>query len=498
MITEKKVVDFRLNFAQSLAVMAPQRIKLLEWGRGTGKSTILAKDMKDIVEQMPRCVFPILGDSYTDILTKTLPSTLDGLEMFNYYEGIHYSLNKPLKGAEKPYKAPRDWKNVIHFWTGAAGVLLSQEKSGDGRGGNFDAGIVDECALIREDFLANNFILSIRGSKKSLFEKSPMFRKITMASTTPVTAAGRWMFKYEDRARRNPKEIFYSIASARANAHNLPKGWYQELKETLPDIIYDAEVEGIRLKSIQNGFYPKFNANHHAVFASNDKYLDGLDMEQLRQKRTCQMDNDINRYAHLIISIDWGASINAMTISQMQEPFYRVLNAMYVLSPKILDDLANDFCDYYEPHPKKEVVMHYDRTGDDAQANSRYTKAEQFANILRKRGWDVELVSHGEREAPHDLKYELMAMLMGEQNPNAPKIRFNKVNCRKLIVSIENAGTIEDNGKIKKDKRPEKDKKLDQSQTTHLSDSFDIPVWRMFKHLLEDFMGISTFLPRWG
>lgn len=476
----------KLNLPQLICSLAIQRIKILEHGRGQGKSTILALDIKNLVEGMPRCVFPILASSYTDAWTKTLPSTLDGLEMFGYYENIHYSIGKPLKGADKPYKSPRDWKNVIHFFTGAAAILLSQEKSGDGRGGNFDGGIVDECALIKEEFLANNFLLSIRGSRKEIFESSPYFRKVTMASTTPVTAEGRWMFKYEQRAKLNPKEFFYSIASSRSNAHNLPKGWFDDLKETLPELIYDAEIEGIRMNSVQNGFYPKLNiAKNHGYMSSNNSYLETLNIADLRKVNSCMMDEDVDRYAPLIISIDWGASINCMVIMQYQMPFFRFLKSIYVMSPKILDDLANDFCDYYFPHPTKEVIMHYDRTGDDKQANSRYTKAEQFANILIKRGWDVTLVSHGEREAPHDMKFELMNMLHSENNPNAPRLRYNKVNCKALIVSLENAGAIEENGKIGKDKRPEKNKKIDQSTTTHISDAHDIPLWRMFKHLIE-------------
>jgi hypothetical protein len=317
---------------------------------------------------------------------------------------------------------------------------------------------------------------------------------VLLTSSTPLTAKGRWMFKMEELAKEKPKEYIYLIANSFINRQNLPKGWFEDMKNMLLPLVYDAEICGKRITTTINGFYPRLNEEHHGYSSSDFNYLYGLGLKFDLSKVNCLTDGDIDARKELIIGIDWGSSINALTVIQKQANIIRFLKSMYVLSPKILDDLAQDFCDYYAPHLRKRVIMYYDRTGDNKLDNSRFTKAQQFANILKKNGWDVELMSHGEREAPHDKKFDLWNMLLSEKNPNAPVLRFNKENCKYLLLSMQNAEAIETaKGKIAKDKSPEKNKKRDQRETTHLSDSADVPIWRMFRGLLDATQ--STFMP---
>ena len=94
---------------------------ILEWARGTGKSTILGWYMKEAVIQMPRATGVLVGETYQQILSRTLPSTKEGLEMFGIYEDIDYVVGKSgKKGAGKPFDpfSPIDLKmqSPINFY----------------------------------------------------------------------------------------------------------------------------------------------------------------------------------------------------------------------------------------------------------------------------------------------------------------------------------------------------------------------------------------------
>jgi hypothetical protein len=54
------------------------------------------------------------------MLSRTLPSTKAGLDMFGIYEGIDYVVGKCGKslGFTMPFQSPDKWDNTIHFSNG--------------------------------------------------------------------------------------------------------------------------------------------------------------------------------------------------------------------------------------------------------------------------------------------------------------------------------------------------------------------------------------------
>jgi hypothetical protein len=46
------------------------------------------------VKQMPRATGVLVGETYQQMLSRTLPSTKAGLDMFGIYEGIDYVVGK--------------------------------------------------------------------------------------------------------------------------------------------------------------------------------------------------------------------------------------------------------------------------------------------------------------------------------------------------------------------------------------------------------------------
>jgi hypothetical protein len=49
---------------------------------------------KEAVKQMPRATGVLVGETYQQMLSRTLPSTKAGLDMFGIYEGIDYVVGK--------------------------------------------------------------------------------------------------------------------------------------------------------------------------------------------------------------------------------------------------------------------------------------------------------------------------------------------------------------------------------------------------------------------
>ena len=90
--------NIELNLMQAAAVLSNKKLKIpninIEASRGTGKSTVLGWFIKEAVKQMPRSTGIIVGETFIQIKSRTLPSTKEGMEMFGLFEGIDYVVGK--------------------------------------------------------------------------------------------------------------------------------------------------------------------------------------------------------------------------------------------------------------------------------------------------------------------------------------------------------------------------------------------------------------------
>ena len=189
----KQFKNLELTIPQIAAVMAPQKNKYLEWGRGAGKSTIIAYFIYKMVKQMPRATFALVGSTYSQILSRTLPSTIEGLEMFNLHQDIDYVVGRSGKkhGYEMPYQPPNQWNNIIHFPNGACFQMVSLDNPNSGRGLNSYGEVGDEAALLDPDKLFTN-VKTTNRSKKEIFKNASMLGAEIYASSTPITKKGKW------------------------------------------------------------------------------------------------------------------------------------------------------------------------------------------------------------------------------------------------------------------------------------------------------------------
>ena len=93
---KKNQKAIELNLAQMAITLAPQMKKYFMGGRGIGKSTIIGRQIMEIATSMPRAHCTIVGETFRQMLTDTLPSTIAGLELFGLYKDVHYFFGREI------------------------------------------------------------------------------------------------------------------------------------------------------------------------------------------------------------------------------------------------------------------------------------------------------------------------------------------------------------------------------------------------------------------
>lgn len=500
--------DFRrviLNAFQAFTALQPHREKYLECGRGTGKTTYLGYDSIQLVKQMPRATFAMVGSTYSQILSRFMPAIKEGLELFGVYEGVDYvvgSMAGKKMGFKMPFQTPDSFNNIWHWANGCIFQFVSLDHKDSGRGLNTYAIRGDEAALLDQDKLAIN-VKNTNRAKKAVFKNAPLLHSEVWTSSTPLTKKGKWFIDMEEEAKRDPKNMLFVKATAKVNMRNLRADYFEYMRKQYRDeMTYNAEMLNIRPKEIVNGFYAQLTPDHYYTNFDNG-FLEGLPLTKLDGSGfNCKQDRDLQKGKPLIMSVDWGTTINTMTISQEQGDTYRVLKEFFVKNTTFEPLFKNEFSPYYEPHQAscKEILFYYDRTGNNKQANSKLTMADQAVEIMRKLGWKVRKMTVG-TNPDHENKFRLINVALRDdgRTRGLPKIRINEANCPNLIISMEHAEVIDKGKGWEKDKSSERRKSVDQEHATHLSDTFDYPFydmyWARFKgtEVKEEDLPITTF-----
>jgi hypothetical protein len=481
------------NIAQYAFIISQKKHTVLNFARGVGKSTIMSRRISDCVHQMPRSTGVIVGCTYAQIKTKTLPSTIKGLEMHGWIKGVHFLVGKrPPKswGWPTPYEEPLDYKNSIIWYNGTIINLVSQDASASsGRGMNIDWYIADEAALLDYSKLEQEVITTNRSNLHSIaeypdgtfqeYQYCSLHHSSLLVTSTPITLSGKWIFKFEEMALLKPDEYAFIKANSFVNEKHLGSDWLKMQKEQLTDFMYNAEILNKRVAQVTDGFYPKLNEDIHTYSSFSDKYYKNYTSGPV----TCAGDTDLDNDRPLTIGVDWGANINCMVVCQdYGGEELKVLKNFYVKSPKIFDDIVDEqFARYYKPHGKKVIHLYYDPTGNLSTANSRKTYAEQIKETFQKHGWVVILRTTARTNKSHEDKYHLWNKILSGKESNMPKFSMNIHNCKELYISMINAPAKQGrNESIKKDKKSETSKKINQAHATHFSDALDVVVVGMY------------------
>lgn len=475
----------KLNAAQLIAIEANRRAKkkyiFLEWGRGTGKSTILGWYLKECVRQMPRSTGVLVGETYQQMLSRTLPSTKEGMEMFGIYEGYDYVVGKngTSLGFKTPFQTPSSWRNVIHFRNGTIAIMVSLDMPNAGRGINSYWVIGDEAALLNHERLFDN-VQTTNRAKKTQFEKSTLLNAEIFASSTPMTKKGQWFVEKEKDAVSKPEEYAFIKANAYVNKENLADDWFDRMLTNAPSQMhYDAEIGNIRPPAILNAFYAFFDSDIHTYAYKHDlDYLLDLGVDYKVKHNNCKQDGDLTRNVPLTLVIDPGSVINSCTVWQYLASINeeRTLKEFFVKKPKDWEDMVKEFDEYYHYHKSTNntLYLRHDAQAFKERDQNGILLSTKIEKKLRELGWRVVNLTPNTNNPLHSDKYVVMNAILKESDTKLPKWRINRDNCPNLVISITNTETeVKASTEFGKDKSSELDSKILPEHATHLSDTAD-------------------------
>lgn len=565
--------EIRLNKVQQLSVIQAAKNKVDIWGRGTGKSFLVGWDVNMVNRLMPRAITAVTGQTYGQLLTRTLPSTFKFLESLGYKKHIdkknpgNYVIGqKPPAYFIQPLEKIMRYENIISFSNGNALLLLSQDRAGSARGPNVDYEILDEALTIDKERYDQETSPTNRGNEELWGTRSrqpvPWHHGFHYVSSMPYTAKQKWLLDfgnyYEeeadiqltatwnrivkmqlqliDAAKESDKKLFrdiwnevvrlrrkilpfvskdgilFTLANAFDNLDNIGLSYIlrEHDKQTL--LTFLIEIMNLILDKVEDCYYHIDDQVHVYYNAMNDSfirdYAENTDWDfQKLGSPDSRFDLDCDPSRPLEIVPDWGAKICLFSIGQERGfdfvsktamPVDCFINEFYIKPEDaknvMINELVDQFDDYYKHHTCRELLYYRDRYGDSRQPNAKNSKPYNLQVIerLERKGWKVTPMVHKGQEPPQHDKYLLWANILKGADPRYPQVRFNGQRCKYTLISMNNTRVIDKDGKFAKDKTSERRRSVLPEEATHFGDAVDKRIWTKYGSLL---MSESTFVP---
>lgn len=469
--------------------------------RGTGKSEgIDAPCLVRNIYAMPGSTGALISPTYGKLLRNTLPAVCRALGSMGYVRDFHYVIGKaPNKRLNygKPIVEPIDYEYVLIWHNGTIVQMISFDRPMSANSMSldwfmiFEAKYIDPVKLNEEVKPANRGLNNI-----DLFGDCPWWHGETYTSDMPTGKNGRFLFDHEKamdpeliaaiidtfEERRKYKNIiipkpyhikqiklltaeltayrkdahFYAEYDVFENIELLGEEWVEQKKRELPGFIFNTSILNIRPGKIVNGFYSALNPKIHYYSSYDNNYLDSLSYNlDEAQKANCIKDGDINKDLPLRVALDYNSSINNVVCGQVIGRELRTLNWQFVKTPRKIKEVCNDWCDYYDYHPNRDVIYFFDSTAINDSADGDATPFHEIVvNTLTARGWNVTSVYIG-KPMRHDKKHLYFDYAFkGHEDFLFPT--FNQDNCEFLLLAMEQTGVKQGRNGFEKDKDIEK------------------------------------------
>ncbi len=511
---------FYMNDIQQEVIYTGAKDTVLCAGRALGKGVIHAMWNLRNMQRMPGSITGIVSPNCKRALTNTLPSMLTHWETLGYKRNIHWCIGiKPPKawGWPEPLFHPENYENVLSFYNGSIGFIISQDRSGTSNSQSYDALAIDEAKFINFEQLKDETLPANRGNRQ-YFGKHYFHHGMLITSDMPVTKKGSWFLDFEkkcdkeliqliqgtvyeiwryeahiremvakgqvpsrsiqskirtlhrDLCRMRSVATYYREASTIYNMQVLGEAFINKLKRDLPPLTFQTSVLCKRIGIARDGFYNSMTEGNK-YSATNFSYLDNLEYKFDKIKDPCSLaDSDTDTNQPIAIAFDYNDNINWLVAGQPRKSQLLVIKSFFVKYERKLEALVDDFCLYYRHHKRKEVIYYYDSTA----LNGNYAVNDEdfrwvISTSFKARGWRVQDVYIG-RPMRHMEKHLLInRMFAGKAKL---KVMINRENNEDLLVSIQTAGVY--NGG--KDKRGEKLAETEEDKLearTDGSDAFD-------------------------
>jgi hypothetical protein len=483
------IVQRYLNPVAQLFLLALATYRVLVAGRGFSKSFTNGLIIAEMVDTMPRSCGIFTAPTYSMIYSKILlPMKAAWEQHLGYIEGVHYVVGKvPPDSYAKPWHKPHRYENVVTFWNGTTVIFGSFDRPALISGGSYDWSLNDESYLVDKAAYDDYLIPSMRGTHPS-FQSHPRHLQQSFTTSMPYKNVGDWVLDFRVKALQNPGLYFFigwepnarvQLGSTWMNEEILGRKAILQMKAEMEAHRYKIMIENQQVTNWGDTFYPSLAPRHYYTPAANDRAI-ALPLGTLGTvKRNATLDEGPDDYSPdlpLHISHDWG-KFNCIMIDQQHATEVRVINAMHVLHPETIDDLADHFAAYYLHHRARLVYQWGDKSGNNKVPNAKQNYFEQFAARLRAAGWRVILKKTGDVE--HLERHRLISNMHKENDKRLPRVRYHAERCSDLLIALESTPMKAD----KKDKTSEQNPAIKPQHATHYTDAHDYRLYFGFKHL---------------
>lgn len=398
-----------LNNPQQISILNNPESEVDIWGRGTGKSFIVGWEFTRQIRSMPRSVSSITGQTYGQLLTRTLPSTFKFLESLGFEKEKDYVIGrKPPKTFLSPYENILKFDNFISFKNGTGFLLLSQDRAGSSRGPSIDREIVDEALTIDKLQYDQEVSPTNRGNEDHFGFQSPnpirQHHGFRYVSSMPFMQEQKWLLDfgkyYEEEAgillfdiwnrivklqlelitaykdnkpilfkdiwnevARLKKQIapftsksgiLFTLANAFDNLENLGMSYIVREFDKQTLLTFMVEILNWIIDKVEDCYYHIDSQKHVYYDASNDSFIrsyaenTNYDFKKL-EKHDSRFDLDCDPNKPLEIVPDWGAHICLFSVGQERNYNF----ATKIIEP--VDCVINEF--YSKPDDSTNVVI---------------------------------------------------------------------------------------------------------------------------------------------
>lgn len=516
-----KIQQVYLNDVQrDLMTVVQAKDTVLVAGRAFGKGMVHALWNRRNFERMPGSVTGFVSANIKRALTNTLPSMLVHWENWGLKRNVHWAIGiKPPKawGWKQPIFPVQNYENVLSFYNGSVGYIISQDRVGTSNSQSYDALDIDEAKFIDYDQLKDETLPALRGNRQ-YFGKHFFHHSTLISSDMPVTKKGSWFLTYDkkcdpevialirsyvaeirnievkvrtmmskgvmppqylkdelrvlnrDLCRLRSVALDYREVSTIDNLVVLGEAFIRQLKRDLPSLTFQTSVLCKRIGIARDGFYSSMT-ERHKYSASNFSHIDslGYDFDKLKEPSSL-FDSDIDKEKPICIAFDYNANINWLVAGQPRNGKLLILKSFYVKYERKLNELVGDFCSYYRLHHNKRVIFYYDATAKQGSyAVDNMTFASVIVNAFRQQGWFVTEVDIGPPMKQMQKHFLINRMFDGKAHLIP---MFNIENNEDLLISVQTAG-VYNGGKDKRGEKLAENEENRLESRTDGSDAFD-------------------------
>lgn len=512
---------------QALIVAAQAETTVAILPRGGGKSSNIAPYwFTHRVKLMPKGASGIIGSTYKQLLSRTLPPFLTTIKEMGYVEGVHFVVRKkpPSFWQCEQHVKPETYDDTILWCNGHVTYLISQDRAGSPNSLSLQFHLIDEGRYLNKPRYDDDAAPTLRGLKE-LYGNLPEYCSTLIITDQPTTASGRWLFDFEQYQKdelikvlvnlyslmtQHLKEMDEEGISATHKEHlrrsyNNLKQMYDEMRKgsvlfiegTLMDTVqilgkesiekmkrtmhenrFKVSILGQRTKQVIGTFYPYLDDDVHVyVEKVNYHYINTIDLIA-GDKPDWRQDGELDKSLPLRIGSDHGARYNGFVIGQFNRSTLKVVNNIFVIEPEVNMDAVLKFCEYYKGFPCREVIFYYDHTHISKSGKAQnITFVDEVADTLEQHGFAVTRISIGHTPSGED-RFNLATNCF-RGKPGYPRVMFNREHTEELRGAMHDtlakSGTIENS--IVKDKKPEKNINLSPELAPHGGDAFDTLLW---------------------